>query len=180
MIETTFTSDDGLEAPIHSYEDIQIREDNLEGVLVAELLQVHFESMIAQLPEGSMHALSLEELRLTGIRFWSAWGENELLGCGALKQLNIDEGEIKSMCTINLHRRKGIGTKILQHIIQESRKRSYQRVNLVTGSMASFAPARSLYEDFGFDYCAPFGEYSDDPNSAYMTFVLDRKPSQRV
>ena len=105
-------------------------------------------------PPKSVHALDIDGLRQPEITFWTAWSEAELLGCGALKELDPAHGEIKSMRTAATHRRKGVGRAMLQHIVAEARRRSYARLSLETGSMRAFEPARKLYESFGFTYCA--------------------------
>lgn len=120
-----------------------------------------------------MHALDLDGLLRPEITFWTAWSGRELLGCGALKELNPLHGEIKSMRTVSAHRRKGVARAMLRHIIAEARSRAYTRLSLETGSMQAFEPARRLYESFGFTYCPPFADYADDPNSAFLTRSLD-------
>ena len=151
---------------------MQIYEDDLTGKQIANFLQEHLEQMHQITPPESVHALDLEELRSPTITFWSVWDRDELLGCGALKQLDPKTGEIKSMRTAPVHRRKGVASKILEHIITEAQRRSYNCLKLETGSMAEFAPARALYECYGFEYCSPFAEYIDDPNSVFMTKSL--------
>ena len=99
---------------------------------------------------------------------WSAWQDGELLGCGALRALDPESGEIKAMRTAPLHRRKGVGTGILLHIIGEATRRGYRRLYLETGAMPEFEPARSLYRRYGFQPRGPFGDYVDDPNSVFM------------
>ena len=103
---------------------------------------------------------------------WTVWQERELLGCGALKELDRHHGEIKSMRTATRHLRKGIASALMRHMLAEARRRSYRRLSLETGSMAAFAPARELYRRFGFEPCGPFGEYIEDPNSVFMTRAL--------
>ena len=99
----------------------------------------------------------------------SAWRGTELVGCAALKELGDRHGEIKSMRTTAAHRREGAAAQLLRHIVAEARRRRYRRLSLETGSAAAFAPARSLYRRFGFEACAPFGDYVDDPHSVFMT-----------
>ena len=53
--------------------------------------------MRAITPPQSVHALPVEGLRNAGVTFWSVWENGELLGCGALKELDPRHGEIKSM-----------------------------------------------------------------------------------
>ena len=123
-------------------------------------------------PPESVHALPIEGLRSPKITFWSVWENNELLGCGALKELDPQHGEIKSMRTAYAHLRKGVARAMVHHIIAEAKRRGYRRLSLETGSMAAFEPARQLYTAFGFTYCGPFGDYVDDPNSVFMTKEL--------
>jgi putative acetyltransferase len=147
---------------------LQIREDDLTGKEIAELLWEHLENMHEITPPESVHALDLEALRSPEITFWSAWEGNELLGCGALKQLDPSSGEIKSMRTAKAHRRKGVASKLLEHIIREAERRAYSYLYLETGSFPEFAPARALYTRYGFEYRGPFADYTDDPNSVFM------------
>ena len=94
------------------------------------------------------------------------------MGCGALKELDLNTGEIKSMRTAQTHRRKGVASRILEHIIIEAKRRDYDYLNLETGSFAEFAPARALYLRYGFEYTSPFADYINDPNSVFMTKKL--------
>jgi putative acetyltransferase len=124
-------------------------------------------------PPESVHALDLSALLEPEITFWTAWSNGDLLGCGALKELTPAHGEVKSMRTASAHRRKGVARAILRHIISEARRRSYVRLSLETGSMPAFDAARSLYESFGFTYCSPFADYTEDPNSVFLTRKLE-------
>ncbi len=151
---------------------MNIRIDDLTNTKVHALLQEHLDDMYATSPPESVHALDLTALRKPNITFWSAWLDDELLGCGALKQLSANMGEIKSMRTANQFRRRGIAAAVLRHIIQEASQRGYQRLYLETGSMAFFEPARQLYLRHGFETCGPFEGYVEDPNSVFMTMKL--------
>lgn len=149
-----------------------IRTDDLNGPEIRALLDEHLRSMHEISPPESVHALDLEALRRPEITFWTAWRDGELIGCGALKELDRTHGEVKSMRTVAAERRKGVGRALLEHIIAAARARSYARLSLETGSMAAFTPARRLYESFGFVYCPPFADYAEDPNSVFMTRAL--------
>ena len=151
---------------------MQIRLDDLSGPEVRALLEEHLQNMFQLSPPESVHALAIDELRQPNVTFWTAWSGNQLLGCGALKELSPYHGEIKSMRTSSAFRRKGVGRAILAHIIQEARSRSYTRLSLETGSMEAFKPAQRLYEGFGFAFCSPFADYTEDPNSVFMTLAL--------
>nr|WGD62062.1 GNAT family N-acetyltransferase [Bacillus subtilis] len=148
---------------------MHIKIDDLTGRQVVSLVNEHLHSMTLMSPPESIHALGLEKLRGPEITFWSAWEGDELAGRGALKELDTRHGEIKSMRTSASHLRKGVAKQVLQHIIEEAEKRGYERLSLETGSMASFEPARKLYESFVFQCCEPFADYSEDPNSVFMT-----------
>lgn len=151
---------------------MDIKIDDLSGSEVAELVREHLQSMALHSPSESIHALGLESLRKPEITFWSAWEGDELVGCGALKELDGQHGEIKSMRTSSSHLRKSIAKRVLQHIIEEAKRRGYRRLSLETGSMGAFEPARRLYASFGFQYCEPFSDYIEDPNSVFMTKEL--------
>lgn len=151
---------------------LDIKMDNVTSPKVIALLEDHLQSMTLHSPPESIHALDVEKLRKPEITFWSAWEGEELLGCGAIKELDLNHGEIKSMKTAPNHLRKGVARKILIHIIKEAKKRGYERLSLETGSMNAFLPAKKLYESLGFRYCEPFSDYVEDPNSVFMTLLL--------
>ncbi|KIL37142.1 acetyltransferase [Gordoniibacillus kamchatkensis] len=148
---------------------MDIRVDDLTGPEVTALIREHLQSMFLHSPPESVHALDIEKLKKPEITFWSAWEQGELVGCGALKELDGRHGEVKSMRTASGHLRKGVARQMLQHIVDEAKRRGYKRLSLETGSMAAFEPARRLYESFGFAYCEPFADYIEDPNSVFMT-----------
>jgi putative acetyltransferase len=151
---------------------MRIIVDDLSGHDVHDLLREHMRNMHLHSPPESVHALDLDGLRQPEITFWTAWEGGELLGCGALKELDETHGEIKSMRTAAAHLRKGVGRRILQHILAEARRRGYRRVSLETGSGEAFQPAQRLYESFGFAYCGPFDGYVEDSFSVFMTLEL--------
>jgi putative acetyltransferase len=151
---------------------MRIIEDDLSSPDVAALLDEHLEGMARHTPPGRVHALDLQALRAPDITFWTVWDDSMLLGCGALRELDLRHGEIKSMRTASACLRQGVGTAILSHLIEESMRRSYARLSLETGSGPAFEAAHSLYKKFGFTYCGPFGDYRPDPFSRFMTLQL--------
>ncbi|MGK9252350.1 GNAT family N-acetyltransferase [Paenibacillus humicus] len=151
---------------------MRIMLDDLNGPDVRALIGEHLRGMAENSPPESIHALDLNELKKPEITFWSVWEEGELLGCGALKELDASHGELKSMRTASRHLRKGVARKLLDHIIQVAKRRGYARISLETGSMDAFVPARDLYASFGFIECGPFSGYEEDPNSVFMTKQL--------
>lgn len=151
---------------------MNIKIDDLSGSEIQELLQEHLQSMTLYSPPESIHALDIEALRQPEITFWTVWDNGELLGCGALKELNSQPAEIKSMRTSSQHLRKGVARNLLNHILEEAKRRGYSRLSLETGSMEAFEPARQLYANFGFTYCEPFADYVEDPYSVFMTRAI--------
>ncbi len=141
----------------------------LTSPAIIALLREHLHSMTLHSPPESIHALDVEALRKPEITFWSAWRNAELVGCGAIKALTPRHGEIKSMRTVSSHLRTGVATGLMHHLIDEARRRSYERSASRRARWRPFAPARSLYARFGFRLCAPFAHYVEDPYSAFMT-----------
>ena len=151
---------------------MEIRVDDLRGPEIAALLEAHLADLRSKSPPCSVHALDLERLRKPDITFWSVWDGKQLVGCGALKELDAQHGEIKSMRTASAHLRKGVAAKVVKHILDEAKRRRYRRLSLETGSTEDFAPAQNLYAGFGFRRCGPFADYREDPFSLYMTKEL--------
>lgn len=149
-----------------------IKIDDLRGPEIAQLLQAHLDGMRAISPEANVHALDLAALRRPEITFWSVWEGDQLCGCGAIKQLNAEHAELKSMRTAAAHLRKGVAAQLLTHIITDAAQRGLRRLSLETGSTPDFAPAHKLYEQFGFERCGPIEGYVADPFSVFMTKAL--------
>lgn len=124
--------------------------------------------MLASSPPGSCHFLPIDGLRHPSVSVWSMWEDGALIGCGALKDLGNGRGEIKSMHTRAHLRGRGLGRRMLEHILGVARARGYTGLWLETGSMDAFIPARRLYESYGFTCTGPFGDYAEDPNSVFM------------
>ena len=148
---------------------MEIRIDDLKGPEIIALLREHLRCMEQVSPPESRHALNLDGLRKPEITFWTIWDGKDLAGCGALKELSKEHGEIKSMRTATKHLRKGVASKMLTHIIAEAMRRNYRRLSLETGAMPYFEPARKLYASFAFTHCGPFANYVADHNSVFMT-----------
>jgi putative acetyltransferase len=151
---------------------MRVEIDDPERPDVYALLEEHLRNMYALSPPESVHALDVSRLKGPEITFWSVRDGDTLLGCGALKEIDPEHGEVKSMRTPQALRRRGAGRAVLIHILSEARRRGYKRLSLETGSMDAFLPAQKLYESFGFTYCGPFADYKPDPYSVFMTLTL--------
>lgn len=149
---------------------IQIEDPALPDIYT--LLDEHLRNMHELSPPESVHALDVSRLQSPDVTFWTARENGVLLGCGALKELDPEHGEIKSMRTPQTLRRRGAGRALLAHIIQEARSRGYRRLSLETGTVDAFRPAQQLYSSFGFQDCGPFADYRLDPHSVFMTLTL--------
>lgn len=126
---------------------MEIRLDDPTRAEIAALLREHLDEMFAITPPESVHALELDELCRPDITFWAAWDGLALLGCGALSQLSAEHGEIKSMRTVGTRLRKGVASRVLEHMIAEAQRRAYSRLSLETGSMREFEAARNFYHN---------------------------------
>ena len=143
--------------------------DDLSGPPTRALIARHLAGMHAHSPPESIHAFDVEKLRQPGVTFWSAWVGEEIAGCGALKLLDAERGELKSMRVADSFLGKGIGRAILNHLVAEARARGLRSLWLETGSAPAFVPALRLYESAGFRRCGPFADYREDPFSIFMT-----------
>jgi putative acetyltransferase len=153
-------------------QELRILIDDPRRPEAASFLREHLEDMTAHGPAESCHALDIDGLSGSTVTFWTASAGPQILGCGALMELDSTHGEIKSMRIARDHRRRGVGAQILERMIDEAMRRSYARLSLETGSMASFSPAREFFARFGFEDCEPFASYQLDANSVFMTRAL--------
>ena len=150
-------------------------EGNFDNPEVHELLIKHFIELRSVSPQGSAHVLDIAGLKDPTIKFWSLWEENDLMGSGALKFLDKEHGEFKSIRVSDNFRNKGNGTKVINHLINEAKKLKIKRLSLETGAGAFFLVARKLFHKCGFDTCEPFSNYKSNVNSVYMTMLINNK-----
>ena len=144
-------------------------EGNFDHPEVNELLTKHFVELRAASPEGSAHVLDIPGLQISSIKFWSLWSDNLLMGCGALKFLDNQHGEFKSIRIHDNFRNKGNGINVVNHLITEAKKLDIVRLSIETGAGEFFKPARKLFKQSGFKPCNPFAHYKEDINSVYLT-----------
>ena len=147
-------------------------EGNFDNTEVNNLLKKHFIELRSVSPAGSTHVLNIDGLKDPSIKFWSLWDNNHLIGCGALKFIGQNHGEFKSIRVSDDFRNKGIGNKIISHLIIQAKKLGIKKLSIETGSGNFFLPARKLFEHFKFTECKPFAHYKEDPNSCYYTLDL--------
>ena len=150
-------------------------EGNFDNPKVHEFLINHFIELRSVSPEGSAHVLDITGLKDPSIKFWSLWEENDLMGSGALKFLDKEHGEFKSIRVHDRFRGEGNGLKIINHLINEAKKLNIKRLSLETGAGDFFLNARKLFDKCGFELCEPFSHYKKDINSIYMTMLISNK-----
>ena len=151
---------------------IDIRIDDLAGEATRTLIARHLDGMHDLSPAESVHALDVDGLRHPAITFWSAWVDGELAGIGALKEIDAERGELKSMRVDDRFLGLGVGRAILRRIVTEARARGMTSLWLETGATDDFLPAQRLYASEGFVPCGPFEGYAEDPFSVFMTRTL--------
>ncbi len=148
-------------------------EGNFDHPEVNKLLTKHFIELRAASPEGSAHVLDIPGLKVPSIKFWSLWENEKLVGCGALKFLDENHGEFKSIRIHNDFRNEGFGVKIIEHLIDQAKKLNIKRISLETGAGKFFDPARKLFKKCDFKPCKPFAHYKEDINSLYLTKLIN-------
>ncbi len=151
---------------------ITIAEDDLSGADIVALLRFHLDQMVQHSPICSVHAFPVERLRAPDVTFYALRVDGQLAACGALKQIDGQHGELKSMRTDPAFLRRGLGEAMLLHLIAEARARGLTRLSLETGRPEPFHAAHALYRKHGFAECPPFGDYTEDPFSMCMTRTL--------
>mgnify|MGYP001393258388 CR=1 FL=1 len=147
-------------------------EGNFDNTQVNELLTKHFIELRIASPEGSAHVLDIPGLKVSSIKFWSLWEDENLMGCGALKFLSEDHGEFKSIRVHDNFRNKGNGTKVMKYLIDKAKKLKIKRISIETGAGKFFEPARKLFKRCNFELCKPFAHYKEDENSIYLTKLI--------
>ena len=148
-------------------------EGNFDNPEVNKLLTKHFIELRAASPEGSAHVLDIPGLKDPSIKFWSLWEDDKIFGCGALKFLDKEHGEFKSIRIHDNFKNKGNGIKIIDHLIEEARKLDIKRISLETGAGKFFDPARKLFKRCDFKPCKPFAHYKEDVNSLYLSKLIN-------
>jgi putative acetyltransferase len=151
---------------------LSIQRADFADPRLAAFLREHLDDMEPTAPPESRHALDLSGLMGPDVRMWVVLDGTALVGTGALAALEPGHEELKSMRTSPACRGRGVASSVLDHLLSDASSRGITRVSLETGSMDFFAPARSLYARAGFEPCAPFGAYAEDPNSVFMTRTL--------
>ncbi len=150
--------------------DWTYHESELDRNDVRALLAHHFAEMTAGTPPSACHVMPVDALANPAIRFFTVRDENGiLLGCGALKRIADNHGEVKSMRTANTALGRGVGSAMLAHLTATARASGVTRLSLETGNSETFAAANRLYQREGFERCGPFGAYRPTDFTLFYT-----------
>ncbi len=122
-------------------------------------------------PAQSRHAYSVEKLLRERVVFFVTRYEGQLAGCGGIKMFGSEYGEVKRMFVRPEFRGKGLGKAMLRHLAEYARSNDAKLLRLETGIYE--VEAIGLYERFGFQRRAPFGEYFEDPLSVYFEMNIE-------
>ena len=151
---------------------MKVIENNFDNAEVNHLLTKHFIELRSVSPDDSCHVLDIKGLKDSSIKFWSFWDNNQLIGCAALKFLENEHGEFKSIRVEDNSRGKGVGEKIISHLIEVAKNEGIKKLSIETGAGDFFKSARKLFKKFGFKTCRPFADYKEDPNSCYFDLEI--------
>ena len=151
---------------------MKVIENNFDNAEVNHLLTKHFIELRSVSPDDSCHVLDIKGLKDSSIKFWSFWDNNQLIGCAALKFLDDEHGEFKSIRVADNSRGKGFGEKIISHLIEVAKNEGIKKLSIETGAGDFFKSARKLFKKFGFKTCRPFADYKEDPNSCYFDLEI--------
>lgn len=152
--------------------DVEIRIEVSLSEELAQLLQAHWVFCTTTTPIEHVYALDAPNLFTPDITVFGARVLRDLVGVGAIRKLDADHAELKSMHTLAKSRGNGIGKAMVTHIESFARLQGMKRISLETGSSEPFKPARELYKSLGYEECEAFGDYILSEHNNCMTKIL--------
>jgi putative acetyltransferase len=139
---------------------------------LAQVLQAHWLFCTSSTPIEHVYALDASKLFSPDITVFGARFDGVLVGVGALRRLDADHAELKSMHTLARSRGHGVGKAMVAHIEQFAKEQGVKRISLETGATEPFKPARQLYESLGYQDCEAFGDYVLSEDNTCMTKLI--------
>jgi putative acetyltransferase len=139
---------------------LQERPDTLAAAALIDELDAHLASLYAA---ESRHGFSVEKLLRDGVAFFVSRDDGRPAGCGGVMLVEKAYAEIKRMYVRPAFRGRGLGRRMLDHLVAHATERGFTVIRLETGIHQQAAIA--LYERSGFRRIPPFGPYRDDPVS---------------
>ena len=152
--------------------EIVIRTEKSLTDELAQVLQAHWLFCTSSTPIEHVYALDASKLFSPDITVFGARINGELVAVGAMRKLNVDHAELKSMHTLAKSRGLGVGKAIVAHIEDFARSSGIERISLETGTSEAFKPARELYKSLGYRSCEAFGEYVLSEDNMCMTKLI--------
>ena len=146
-------------------------EESLTDEL-AQVLQAHWLFCTSSTPIEHVYALDASTLVAPDITAFGARIDGELAGVGAMRKLDGEHAELKSMHTLAKSRGLGVGKAMVAHIEDFARSSGIKRMSLETGTNEAFKPARELYKSLGYRSCEAFGEYVLSEDNMCMTKLI--------
>lgn len=138
------------------------RPDAPEAVQLIAELEAH---LAPQYPQTSRHGYSIEKLLREAVAFFVVRQDGDAAGCGGIQLYDTDYGELKRMYIRPQYRGRGLARLMLDRLAEHARENGVALLRLETGIYQT--DAMRLYERWGFVRIPPFGEYRDDPLSAF-------------
>jgi putative acetyltransferase len=139
---------------------VQERPDTLDARALIEELEAHLEPLY---PRESRHGYAVEKLIAENVAFFLVRDDAVAAGCGGIKLVGTEYGELKRMYVRPQFRGRRFGELLIDHLTEYARRHSIDTLRLETGIHQHAAIA--LYERVGFVRIPPFGPYTDDPVS---------------
>ena len=137
--------------------------DQTDVILLIEALDAY---QIPLYPVHSHHGVEVADLMHDDVLFAVARADDgQLLACGAIVMAQ-GIGELKRFYTRPEQRGKGTGQRLLTFLEAAAYQSGCRQFLLETGYLQEEAIA--LYARCGYERCAAFGDYADDPNSVFM------------
>ena len=117
-------------------------------------------------PATSRHGYSVEKLIKQGVAFFVTRHNSVPAGCGGVQFFGTEYGELKRMFVRPQFRGLGLAKLMLEHLEAYSCEHNISLLRLETGIHQK--EAIGLYERMGYQRCAHFGEYTNDPLSVFF------------
>ena len=116
-------------------------------------------------PIESRHGFSVDQLVAEAVPFFLIRESGVPAGCGGVKVIGSEYGEVKRMYVRPHFRGTGLARRMLTHLSQYVERHGIRRLRLETGIHQR--AAIGLYERMGFQRIPPFGGYREDPLSLF-------------
>lgn len=138
------------------------RPDTPDAIQLIDELEAYLSPMY---PQESRHGYSVEKLIKQGVVFFVTRHDDTVAGCGGVQIFGTEYAEVKRMYVRPQFRGLGLAQQMLDRLAQQAHSQGVDTLRLETGIHQH--EAIRLYEKYGFQRRAPFGEYTDDPLSIY-------------